>query len=151
MNIPTVKQLQGKPVSDKEFAAASEAATNLGYWLLGGQISGGTELDQIVTKKISSYPFFATKEREATIRTSYKRVKTNMSPEDVKNILGEPDEIKPTFEPVIKNGSLFGYTYWYVIQRLVQYGSVNEKSEILVRVGFNLNNQVTRVDKWGFE
>jgi hypothetical protein len=118
------------------------------------QISGGTELDQIVTKKISSYPFIATKERIANIQTHYQLVKVGMSPVDVKKTLGEPDEITPSLEPslsVITNDKVVGYNYWYVIQRLVQYGSFNEQSNIYVLVVFNLNDQVMRVRKEGFE
>lgn len=105
----------------------------------------------IATKTISIYPFLASEERTAVIRSGYKRIVTDMSPTDVKAILGEPDEVRPMYEPVIKNGKLIGYTYWYVIRRLVRDGSVNEKKESLVRVSFNLDDRVSRVDGWGID
>lgn len=103
----------------------------------------------IGTKEITTYPFLASEKRAATIRNNYKRVLVGMSPANVKAILGDPDEIRPLYEPVIKNGKVIGYTYWYVIRRLVANGSVNDKKEVLVRISLDLDDRVSRVDAWG--
>lgn len=102
-------------------------------------------------KEITTYPFLASEERAASIRSNYKRVAVDMSPADVKAILGDPDEIRPLYEPIIKNGKVIGYTYWYVIRRLVANGSVNDKKEALVRVSFNLSDRASRIDAWGLD
>lgn len=103
------------------------------------------------TKEIKTYPYVASVERADTIRGGYKKVVTNMSRADVKAILGEPDEILPLYEPIIINGTIIGYTYWYVIRRLSRTGSVNDKKESIVRINFNLDDRVSRVDSWGLD
>lgn len=103
------------------------------------------------TKEIKTYPYVATEVRANTIRNGYKRVVISMSREEVKAILGEPDEIFPLHEPVIKSGVIIGYSYWYVIRRLIQTGSVNDKKESIVRINFNLDDRVSRVDSWGLD
>ena len=101
-------------------------------------------------RELSSYPFNAPLERATQIRANYKRVAPGMSPGEVAVVLGEPDEIHSLYEPRLKkNGKVVGYTQWYIIRRLVASGSVNEKQESLVRVSFDLNDRVTRVDAWG--
>lgn len=100
-------------------------------------------------KEINNYPFVATSVRAAKIRNRYQEIKAGMSPAEVLALLDEPDEIRPLYEPRVKNGKIIGYTYWYVIQRLAKNGSVNEKQELLVRVSFSLNDRVSKVDAWG--
>ena len=105
----------------------------------------------VVKREIQSYPFIAKPERAALIRSQYKRVKTGMSSEDVQQLLGEPDEVRPVFEPRILNSRLIGYSHWYVIRRLAKSGSVNDKNEALVRVTYDRSDRVTRVDDWGLD
>jgi hypothetical protein len=105
---------------------------------------------EFATKEITSYPFFANPERASTIQTAYVRVVTLMTPAEVKAILGEPDEIRPLYEPAIKNPKVIGHTYWYVIRRRARDGSANEKDESLVRVSFDLADRVSHIDHWGF-
>jgi hypothetical protein len=101
------------------------------------------------TKEITTYPFFASPERANAIRTTFRRIVAGMSPSEVVSVLGEPDEVRTTYEPKIKNPKLVGYTYWYVIRRLRRDGSFNEKQESLVRVFFGLDDRVAKVDAWG--
>ena len=105
----------------------------------------------IMTKSIASeikYPYFATPERAQLIEIGYKKIKLGMEINDIKDILGEPDEIKDLYEPRIKTGKIIGFTYWYLIQRMKNIGSQNERNEKLVRISFNLNGEVTGVDRW---
>ncbi len=64
-------------------------------------------------------------------------------------VLGEPDEIRTLHEPKVKNGKIVGYTHWYIIRRLVKNGSAAQKQESLVRVSFDLDDRVSKVDAWG--
>lgn len=105
----------------------------------------------VAIKEITAYPFVASQQRAAAIRGEYNRVMAGMSPAEVRVILGDPDEIRPLYEPVPKEEKQIGYTYWYVIRRLVRDGSVNEKKESLVRITFGLDNRVSRVDSWGLD
>jgi len=102
-------------------------------------------------RKPISYPYFATKERSDQIRNNYESIQLGMTPEQVKVLLGEPDETQPLFEPNIKNAKQVGNTHWFLIQRKTDKGSVNAKDEKLVRISYDLNGKVTRVDHWGFD
>jgi hypothetical protein len=74
-----------------------------------------------------------------------------MTVEQVKSVLGDPDEIKELYEPKIKTPKQIGNTYWYIIQRLQESGSAVDKAEKLVRVSFSLKGRVTAIDYWGFD
>lgn len=102
------------------------------------------------SKKIS-YPYIASKERAEHIQRNWKNVKTKMSASEVKYFLGEPDDEQPLYGPRTKNAKIIGKTYWYLIQRLQENGTVNEKKEKLIRVSFDLEDKVTRVESWGLE
>ena len=94
------------------------------------------------------YPYHASPEREQAILEGSGKVKSGMSVEEVKKILGEPDEVRDLHEPNIKSGKTIGFTYWYLIQRPKEPGSQVEKNEKLVRISFDSNGKVSRVDKW---
>ena len=100
-------------------------------------------------REISTYPFVANAERSTAIRAGYKRIALGMSPAQVAAVLGEPDEIRTLHEPKVKNGKIVGYTHWYIIRRLVKNGSAAEKQDSLVRVSFDLDDRVSKVDAWG--
>ena len=96
------------------------------------------------------YPYYASPERKQAILGSYQKIQVGMDVNDVKKILGEPDEILPLYDPRdIKVGRKIGTTYWYLIQRVKGSGSsVIDRDEKLVRVSFDLNEKVTHVDRW---
>lgn len=73
------------------------------------------------------YPYYASPERERTILEGYKRVTSGMSASEVKEILGEPDEIKDLYAPNITSTKKIGITCWYLIQRISNSGSQNDK------------------------
>lgn len=100
-------------------------------------------------KEIATHPFVASQDRAALIRENHQRITKGMSPMDVKAILGEPDEIRPLYAPVVMNAKQIGHTYWYLISRASESGSVAGKNEALVRVSFSLSGYVTAVDSWG--
>ncbi|MDH5258343.1 MAG: hypothetical protein OEX07_10045 [Gammaproteobacteria bacterium] len=94
------------------------------------------------------YPYFASPERAKSIQEGYKIIKIGMELNEVKEILGEPDEIQDLYEPKIKKPKKIGFTYWYIIQRTKRTGSQNKKNETLVRISFGLSGQVVKVDRW---
>ena len=96
------------------------------------------------------YPYIASPERAYKIRTQFINLWEGMNSSEVKEIMGYPDEIKDLYEPKITDAKKKGYTYWYLIQRKVEHGSVLEKDEKLVRITFDLRDRVIKVDHWGF-
>jgi hypothetical protein len=70
-----------------------------------------------------------------------------MTAQQAHAILGEPDEIRPLYEPIVKNAKIIGVTHWYVIRRLVAAGSRLDKAESSVRIAFDLDHRVSRVDR----
>lgn len=97
------------------------------------------------------YPYIASIERADQIKNNYKKVSVGQSQDDVKTVLGNPDQILPSYEPIMKNPGIIGETYWYIIQRLKENGSVNEKQEKLVIISFDFDGKVTEIDFWGLE
>ena len=112
-------------------------------------LASGQALGRPPERHITTHPFVAPPERAAAIRSNHTKVTVGMTPGEVAAVLGEPDEIRPLYEPIIKNPTLIGYTQSYVIRRLVENGSVNERQESIVRVSFDNNDRVTRVSSWG--
>lgn len=96
------------------------------------------------------YPYVAAPERQAQILDGFEEIKPGMSPSDVTSFLGQPDEIRSLLDH-IKNSEPVGYTWWFIIERKAESGSVVEKAEKLVRVTFNLTDEVTHIDSWGIE
>ena len=99
-------------------------------------------------KHITQYPFVATQERHKAIIDNYQRITPGMTVAEVEAILGAPDEVRPLYEPKIETGKQIGHTFWYVLQRSKESGSVEEKGESVVRIAFQLDGTVTAVDRW---
>lgn len=94
-----------------------------------------------------NYPYIASEKRKTSILEGYRKVKIGMNVDEVLGILSSPDEVNDTFD--INNRSIrIGYSFVYLISRKQKNGSVNEKGEHLIRVMFNLNHEVIRMDKW---
>lgn len=119
----------------------------LGFLVSSMPVWGDTRT--INTREIEKYPFHANPDREAKIKNGYGHIIIGITPEQVKEILGEPDEVRYLYEPRIKMGKKIGYTHWFVIRRLVKSGSVNDRDESLVRVSFNFEDKVTAIHSWG--
>ena len=98
-----------------------------------------------------SYPYFATSERSDQIKKYYKIIQIGMTPQEIKSLLGEPDETHPLYEAQILNAKQIGYTQWFLVQRRTDKGSAKDKDEKLVRVSYDLNWKVLGVDHWGFD
>lgn len=105
----------------------------------------------IMVKEIEVYPYIANAKQVAKVKDGYRQVTIGMHPAEVVAIMGEPDEIRPLYEPNITREKVIGYTHWYVLRRLVKSGSYNKRNESVVRISYDLNNQVMAVDQWGVE
>ena len=97
-----------------------------------------------------NYPYIATSERASLIQNEYHKINKGDSISTVLRLLNEPDEIQALYEPQIYKPNVTGKTYWYIIQRISNTGSVNEKNDILVRITFDLNENVVNVHHRGF-
>lgn len=104
-----------------------------------------------VPKEIVAYPFTASAARAAAIKGKFKLVVVGMTPAEVTAILGEPDEVRSLYAPMVKNSNPTGHSYWYVIRRMVSNGSVNDKQEAAVRISFDLQGRVTNIAHWDME
>ncbi len=113
--------------------------------------SGNILSARIRLEKTMVYPYIASKQRTSQIKENFRKIQIGMNEGEVRSILGEPDEILPLYEPIKMNPGQIGTTYWYLIQRMSDRGSVAGKDEKLVRISFNLNEKVTGVDHWGFK
>ena len=97
-----------------------------------------------------TYPYVASPQRETRIRAGRTRVKIGMSPDAVRSILDEPDEIRDLYSKnTIKAAKPIGYTWWYLVQRRTDDGSAEDRDEKLLRVTFSLSHKVAKVDAWG--
>lgn len=114
---------------------------------VGGMASGMSGDERV----IATYPHIAGPERSAAIRAGYVRIKPGMSSADVRDILGEPDEVRPLYAPMAKHPKTIGQTCWYVLRRLAEHGSQSERQESAVRVSFDLQGAVSAVDAWGLD
>ncbi|MCP4228922.1 MAG: hypothetical protein GY771_02080 [bacterium] len=99
------------------------------------------------------YPYYAPQERRDTIENGCGELRLGMYADELKGTLGEPDEINDTYRPedkVAKSPKPIGYSYVYLIQRLQAKGSAAEKDEILLRLHFDPEDKLTRIDRAGF-
>ncbi len=103
------------------------------------------------TREIVEYPHVASPERAAAIRAEYAKVALGMPSAKVREILGEPDEIRPLYERATKRPKTVGQTYWYVLRRRVAHGSHNERQESVVRVSLDTDGVVIGIDAWGLD
>ena len=91
------------------------------------------------------YPYRVSDERMLEIDSRAKRIHIGMHQGDVIKILGQPDEVNQTLD---KNNwkKKIGHSFVSIKQRDQKTGSVVQKNENLVRIQFDLEGQVKRVD-----
>jgi len=106
---------------------------------------------EIVEHRPISYPYVASVERSERIKNSYEKIQAGMTPEQVKQLIGEPDQTRPMWDRNIFKAKQVGYFHWFIIQRKSDKGSQNDRGEKLVQVSYDLNWRVFRVDHWGFD
>ena len=92
------------------------------------------------------YPYHASVERRTSILDGAKRIRVGMAATDVQRIMGHPDEINDTYEPRIKAARKIGYSYVYLLQRLRETGSANDKDEKLIRLHFKFDDRLNCID-----
>lgn len=92
------------------------------------------------------YPYRASAERRILILNGAKLIHVGMPAIDVQRIMRRPDEINDTYEPKIKAARKIGYSYVYLLQRLRETGSANDKEEWLIRLHFGFDDRLNRID-----
>ena len=117
-------------------------------FLIGGTLISANAISQ---NNSISYPYIASGERQNFIQENYTKIKINFTENEVKQLLGTPEEILPLYGPKIYEPKKIGYAYWYVLRRLKENGTQNEKNEKIVRISFNLEGKVIAIDNWGLE
>jgi hypothetical protein len=92
-------------------------------------------------------PYEATPERARQIRDGYHRVRLGASVAEVTTVLGDPDEVHPRYEPFIYRPRRIGTVDLYYLAK------PDDRSENMrgVRVSFDLDGRVSKVDHWGFD
>jgi len=105
----------------------------------------------VAEKLITTYPYYASEKRSVQIKSKYKQIKQGMTSKQVIQLLGDPDEVRPLYEPKIWGPKQIGYTHQYLIQRKTAKGSQNDRDEKLVMVSYDLDWDVMSVDLWGFD
>lgn len=110
---------------------------------------GDPSVDWFRLKEITTYPYQASAERIHFIQSAGMQIQTGMDVSEVVDILGPPDEVRILYAPVKTDADPVGHSYWYVVRRLAPSGSAVDRQEQAVRVIFDVNAKVTRVDGIG--
>jgi len=98
-----------------------------------------------------SYPYVATAARHASILSGLPKVATGITADQVLRLIGEPDEDNPTYDSKdARTAKTKGHSFVYLLERKTNTGSVIERAERLIRIHFDLDNKVVRVDRVGF-
>jgi len=95
-----------------------------------------------------SYPYEADANRVNQIKSGVHKLQVGDELATAITYMGRPDELNATFD---KNNweKRIGYSLVYVIRRDQKHGSVIDKNEALVRIHFNFDDAVTRIDLVG--
>ena len=104
----------------------------------------------VSAEAVVEYPYNASPERAELINSQFTNIKVGDSIDQVLLSLPNPDEVRDLYGAQKLRPKVIGKPYWYLIQRKVESGSVNERDKKLVRVSFNLQGIVTKIDHWGF-
>ena len=97
------------------------------------------------------YPFEAPKVRRELIAKHVDTIKAGMSSKAVIELIGQPDETTPLYEPKIKNPRQIGSTIWYILSQRQKDGSENDKKKIAIAVRLDLQGIVSRVDRINYK
>jgi outer membrane protein assembly factor BamE (lipoprotein component of BamABCDE complex) len=102
------------------------------------------------TQGNEKYPdYVAPEQRKLQILNYWGKVQVGMNTEQVKQFLGNADEVRPVYDSYGPFSQEVGFSYWYILERREYKGSRYGK-EALVRVIFDKSNVVKKIDKWGF-
>ncbi|OGV45588.1 MAG: hypothetical protein A2017_12305 [Lentisphaerae bacterium GWF2_44_16] len=107
----------------------------------------------VYSERTIKYPYHASPEKEKNIIENAKKILNGMSSENVKKILGEPDEINQTYSTPeeMRSKSPSGFSYIYLIQRMKELGTISQRNERLLRVYFDKDGRVSRTERIGFK
>lgn len=92
------------------------------------------------------YPYTADEARKNQIINNLDKLKGTITPNEVIEILSHPDEIREYREIKGSHSEIKGFLFFYIIQRLKVSGSDSERKELLVKLHFNLDFKLKRMD-----
>ena len=96
---------------------------------------------ELLNNKIE-YPYSATKQRQSIIFDNMNKLKLGISNKDVLELLTLPDEINATYPSNVTAKDTVGFSYVYLIEKNKKNGSVNSKTEKLIRIHFDKNEKL---------
>ncbi|UDQ97167.1 hypothetical protein AAEX28_08975 [Lentisphaerota bacterium WC36G] len=94
-------------------------------------------------------PYKASAERFQQIINAQRVLRVNDTEERVLKIAGEPDEVRNISTSLDSTGERVGYAFIYLIQRQSEHGSIIQRGEKNLKIIFNNNNIVTRIESNG--
>jgi hypothetical protein len=95
-----------------------------------------------------SYPYVASAHRKKEILDGVKRLHIGMHVDQVRKIMGNPDEINDTLKFIKGRSNRIGFSYQYLLQRKIEYGSVIERNEKLIKLMFGNDDKLQKIYDW---
>ena len=87
------------------------------------------------------------KNRWNQVLAHYTAIDVGMGQQEVRDILGNPDQINPLYEPKIYKPRRIGTT-WFYMKDPKQGGDL---ADVVIAVRFDNSEKVARIDCWGLE
>lgn len=98
-----------------------------------------------------TYPFHASESRANQIRGAHPKLVIGMPLENVRELLGEPDEINMFYasHEHMESSSPDGQSWVYLIQRVKPYGGLLDRQEISLKLRFDNNQRLSNIESNG--
>ena len=142
-----IDRKSAKPVNAGKFLKGAR------LYVLGTRYGGTITLPyetpemQLIPVAAIEYPYEASKQRRDRIVSQLESIKVGMNDRAVIDLIGQPDETTPLFEPKIKNAKQIGTTMWYILSQRKKDGSENDIKRVAVGVRLDSHASVSRVDR----
>ena len=94
------------------------------------------------------YPYVASARRKKEILEGVRKIHLKMHVDQVKKIMGEPDEMRDNFRNIKGKGKRIGFRYLYFLQKKKKYGSVIERDEKLIWLEFGNDEKLQKIYNW---
>lgn len=98
-----------------------------------------------------TYPYFAPEEKVEKLASGYKSLKVGMPKKEVVSILGNPDDIQPTWSRNIFSSKRLGEEYVYLIKKSTPHPTGDKEKESGVTVHFNSSGNLVYATWYGID
>jgi len=97
------------------------------------------------------YPYHAPPEKADRITRCYRQLKNGMTQPEVVKLMGEPEEKNQLYKSAaeFEQRKASGEIWVYLLQRLQPYGGITERKEQAVRLEFDKQQKLQRIDTVG--